>query len=90
MKNIRPKMIENRSFPSRCRAELAVLSMPSQLRSSLQPKNGFIQPAGMLCAIMSGETLTSAMMPMAKAVSVRMVNWATSVMTTLTIPPLMA
>ena len=64
--------------------------MPSQLRPSLHPKNGFIQPAGMLFAIMSGETLTSAMIPMVIAVRVRIVNWATSVMTTLTIPPLIA
>ena len=83
-------MIENISLPSFFIAALAVLRMPSQLSLSVQPKNGFIQPSGMLCAIIAGETLMMAMTPMVSAVSVRMVNCMTSVMTTLTMPPLMA
>ena len=83
-------MIENHSLPSSFNAALAVLRMPSQLMPIVQPKNGLIQSAGMLCAIIAGETLTSAMTPMVSAVSVRMVNCMTSVMTTLIMPPLMA
>ena len=83
-------MIVKNSLPSCLIALLAVFRIPSQLRSSLQPKKGFIQPAGMLRAIMSGETLTSAMTPIVSAEIVRIANWVTSVMTTLTIPPLMA
>ena len=83
-------MIVKSSLPSSLRAALAVFRIPSQLRPSFQPKNGFIQPAGTLRAIMSGETLTRAMMPIVSAVSVRIVNCMTSVMTTLTMPPLMA
>ena len=71
-------------------ASFALSRMPVQSRPSFQPKNGFAQPAGTAFWIISGETLQMAMMPMVIDVRVRMVNCMTSVMTTLTMPPLMA
>ncbi len=57
---------------------------------SFQPKKGLAQPGGIESLIIAGETLQMAMMPMVMEVRVRMVNCMTSVMTTLTMPPLMA
>jgi len=82
--------MEKNSFPSFSITPLAECRMPLQSRWSVQPKNGFIQPSGIDAAIIAGDTFTSAMVPIVSAVSVKMANWVTSVITTLIIPPLIA
>ena len=64
--------------------------MPVQSSPSFQPKNGFSHPSGTDFSIISGEPSYIAMTPMMIDVIVRIVNCITSVMTTLTMPPLIA
>ena len=71
-------------------ASLTWSRMPVQSRSSFQPKNGLIQPSGTVVAIISGDTFYIAMTPMIATSTVRIVNCITSVITTLTMPPLIA
>ncbi len=74
-------------LPSCWIALLAESMIPVQSRPSFHPKNGFSQPAGTDCRISSGDTFQMAMAPIENALKTRMENWATSVMTMLTMPP---
>ena len=58
-----------------------------QSRSMRQPKNMFSHPAGTMAAIWSVLTSLIAMIAMASEHRAMITNWATSVRTTLIIPP---
>ncbi len=63
---------------------------PVQFRLRSQPKKGVVHPFGMNWWSWAPETDVMAMKPMASEAVVRTINWSTSVMTTLNIPPLTA
>ena len=81
------KKSPNIVYPSASMLPVRAGRVAVQSRSSFHPKKMLSHPSGTTAAICSAETSFMAMTAMAREQKAMMTNWATSVMTTLIMPP---